>query len=185
MTVAHSFEFFIMKVPLSMTVAWPSYVGTPVAKAVALPSMKIVPFTVRTFVPAFQESSPSAAVPGTDLHVYEAPSGVRFTAVDGVALWSIALLPKLSNVGGVPIFVAGSQGDSGPRSAYWYQKPIVLEFAVPTGKIGPVAPVYGAQHVSSGVAMSAGGMMLSWIVAKTRSGSQTQLCSTGTACDAH
>ena len=72
----------------------------------ALPSMKMVPFTVRTFVDEFHESSPFVF-----WHVYEL-DGVRlispalsFLYVSLVASLSLAAATGLSNVGGVPLTV--------------------------------------------------------------------------------
>ena len=58
--------------------------------------------------------------------MYEAP-GVRLIAVVGVALQLIELSGTplaVSKIGGVPVFVV--QGEYGPRSAFWYQKPMLL-----------------------------------------------------------
>src|SRR6188472_3894732 len=91
-----------------------------------LPSMKIVPFTVNNFPALSHESSPRMVEPAIDLHVYETP-GVRLIAVVGVALQLIELSGTplaVSKIGGVPLLVV--QGEYGPRSAFWYQKPMLL-----------------------------------------------------------
>src|SRR6187200_2748261 len=132
-----------------MIVARPVYLAvTPGGSAmVTLPSKKIVPCTVSSFVVAFQESSPRVVVPAIDLHVYDA-AGVRLIAVVGVALQLIELSGTpltVSNLGGEPVDVV--QGESGPRSAFWYQKPMLLGLP-PAGEI---IPPYGAQQVRVGM----------------------------------
>jgi hypothetical protein len=85
-------------------VAEPVYVLTAPFWIWALPSMKIVPFAVRTFVVAFHESSPADPT-----HVYD---------VEGVRSWTVGMLLfrfatfgvaadpwSLSKVGGVPLCV--------------------------------------------------------------------------------
>src|SRR3954447_24354037 len=119
-----------------------------------LPSMKIVPLTVNNFAVASHESSPSTLEPAFDWHVYVAPGGVRLIAVVGVALQLIELSGTplaVSKIGGAPGLVV--QGEYGPRSAFWYQKPMLLGLSGgPTGgPAGAMDPPKGAQQVSCGV----------------------------------
>ena len=83
-----------------------------------LPSMKTVPLIVRSFVPLSQESSPRIVEPAIDLHVYE----VARREVDrGPALQLIELSATAwcRRPAAKPVDVV--QGESGPRSAFWYQ----------------------------------------------------------------
>ena len=61
----------------------------------------------------------------------------------GVALQLIELSGTplaVSNFGGVPVVVV--QGDNGPRSAFWYQKPMLLGLSggPPGGPAGAIVP---------------------------------------------
>src|SRR3954453_10868374 len=119
-----------------------------------LPSMKIVPLTVNNFAVASHESSPRTVEPAFDWHVYEAPGGVRLIAVVGVALQLIELSRTplaVSKIGGVPVLVV--QGEYGPRSAFWYQKPMLLGLSAGAAgrPAGAMVPAKGAQQVSFGV----------------------------------
>src|SRR4051812_40141586 len=110
-----------------------------------LPSMKIVPRSFKIFVDWSHEISPRIVLPAFDWHVYEV-GGVRLIALTGVALQLIELSGAplaVSKTGGVPVEVV--HGANGPRSAFWYQKPMLL--VVPGSAGGKIAPPYGAQHV--------------------------------------
>ena len=89
-------------VPETYIVPEPVYVFTAPFSIFTLPSMNIVPFTVSTFVAAFQESSPAEA-----LQVYD-EAGVRSWTVVKLLLrfagfGAVAKPWSLSKLGGVPL----------------------------------------------------------------------------------
>src|SRR5262245_16627349 len=130
----HISAFFIMNVPVKMSVPWPRSVAWAdgALVTVALPSRKTVPRTVSFFVLSFHESSPARV-----LHEYER-AGVRLIAAvpTGVAL----LFRSMSGPDAVSSPLgkteAGSepvvQGARGPTSAVRYASPMLLR-AVSSG----------------------------------------------------
>src|SRR5262245_57120035 len=163
----HISEFFIMNVPVRMSVPWPRFVAWADALLVivALPSRKTVPRTVSFFVLLFHESSPAR-----DLHEY-VTFGVRSIAAlpVGVALLfrsrsgpDAVSKPLGKTAAGSEPFV---QGASGPRSAVRYASPMLLRAASSGAREG--WKVYGAQQVSFGTkSRKLGGIVLPWVVAQ-------------------
>src|SRR5262245_9685376 len=120
-----------MKVPVKMSVPWPTFFAWSDALLVivALPSMNTVPRTVSLSVP-FHVSSPAL-----DLHEYATPDGVRLIAAvpAGVALLfrsrsapdAVSKPLGKTEAGSEPVV----QGERGPRSAVRYASPMLLRAA--------------------------------------------------------